>query len=159
MKSENIVLGAVILGLVLLGSGGIAVYTMTRGLRNNNPGNIDDDGTNWEGLSSPRNDGRFLIFSSPAYGIRAMARILSNYVAVDGVSPTVTDIITRWAPPSENDTASYIADVQQHMGLAPGSDSVNLSTDLPALVAAIIQHENGIQPYSGATIAQGIALA
>lgn len=145
------------LGLLLLGGGSYAVYTMTRGLRNNNPGNIRYDGTAWDGLANPPSDGTFFVFTDPKYGIRAMARILSNYVTVDGIASTVSDLITRWAPPSENDTAAYIADVDGQLGLTPGNDAVN-PTD-PNFIAAIIRHENGIQPYASNTIASGIALA
>lgn len=156
--SDNFSLG-LILAVLLLGGGGYAVYTMTRGLRNNNPGNIRYDGTPWEGLANPPSDGTFAIFISPEYGIRAMARILENYVTVDGVPSSVTGIISRWAPSTENDTAAYIASVQQQMGLAGGPDTIDLSTDLPALIAAIIHHENGLNPYTAATIAGGISLA
>lgn len=144
-----------ILAVLLLGGGGYAVYTMTKGLRNNNPGNIRYDGTPWQGLANPPSDGEFCVFISPEYGIRALAKVLENYVTVDGVPSTVSAIISRWAPPSENNTGAYIADVQGHIG----GDAVDLSTDLPALVSAIIAHENGLNPYSSATIANGIALA
>lgn len=159
MKSDPIWILSILFGLTLLGGGGYAVYTMTRGLRNNNPGNIRYDGTAWEGLANPPSDGTFCVFVSPEYGIRAIARILSNYVAVDGVASTVTDIISRWAPPTENDTVSYIADVDDTLGLTPGNDAIDLGSSLPLLVAAIIQHENGLQPYAANTIASGISLA
>lgn len=158
MKIEPWVL-ALVGGLVLLGGGGIAVYTMTRGLRNNNPGNIRYDGTAWEGLANPPSDGVYCVFTDPKYGIRAMARILSNYVALDGVASTVTDLISRWAPPSENNTPAYIADVDDQLGLTPGNDAIDFSTSLAPLAAAIIQHENGLQPYSADTIIQGISLS
>jgi len=149
-----------ILGILLIGGGGFALYTMTRGLRNNNPGNIKYDGTQWEGLATPPSDGTFAVFTDATYGIRALARILSNYVAIDGVSPTVTAIVSRWAPPSENDTTAYIQDIKTQLGIPLDQEpTLDLSIDLPALVAAIIQHENGLQPYSAATITQGIALA
>lgn len=150
--SDSLSLG-LILAVLLLGGGGYAVYTMTRGLRNNNPGNIRYDGTPWDGLADPPSDGEFCIFTSPEYGIRAIAKIINNYITVDGVAPTVTAIITRWAPPTENDTAAYIADVQRHNG---GSDTVS---DLSPVIAGIIAHENGLNPYASATIANGIALA
>lgn len=158
MKIEPWVL-ALVGGLVLLGGGGIAVYDMTRGLRDNNPGNIEYDGTTWEGLANPPSEGGYCVFISVIYGIRAIARILSNYIAVDGVASTVSDIITRWAPPPTNDTAAYIADVDDRLGLTPGNDAIDLSSSLAVLIAAIIQHENGIQPYSADTINQGISLA
>lgn len=143
---------------LLLGGGGYAVYTMTRGLRNNNPGNLTDDGTDWEGLDSPRNDGRFLRFISPEYGIRALGRNLSNYVARDGIAPTVAALISRWAPPSENNTAAYIATVSRDLGV-DDNETLDLTSALPALVAAITSQENGVNPYSPATIIAGLNLA
>lgn len=160
MKSDNpFSLLLIFGGLALALGGGYMAYTGTRGLRNNNPGNIKYDGTAWQGLANPPSDGTFCIFTDPTWGIRALAVILQNYVAVDGVPSTVTDIITRWAPPSENNTAAYIADVDGQLGLAIGNDAVDLSVSLAPLVSAIISHENTINPYSAATIAQGISMA
>lgn len=156
MRSTNTLL--IVAGLLLLGGGAYAVYTMTRGLRNNNPGNIRADGTAWEGLATPSSDGTFFVFTDPTYGIRAMGRILTNYVGADGVTPSVTGIISRWAPPSENDTASYIADVAYQLGIDPNA-TFDLPSVLPALTAAIISHENGLNPYDPSVIAQGLALA
>ena len=49
-----------------------------RGIRNNNPGNIEHNGTNWQGMDNPPHDGRFIRFVTPQYGIRAMARVLTT---------------------------------------------------------------------------------
>jgi len=149
-----------IAGLLLLGGGGVALYTMTRGLRNNNPLNIEDDGTTaWEGLDTPRNDGEapqpMLRFTDPVYGIRAAAHILSNYVAVDGVPPTVQSLITRW---SKTDQAAYVANVAAALGVDP-TDTIDLSSALPVMIPAMIVQENGLNPYSASTIAQGLSLA
>lgn len=159
MKNDPFSLVLIFGGLALALGGGYMVYSGTRGLRNNNPGNIKYDGTAWQGLANPPSDGTFCIFTDPTYGIRAMAVILQNYVAVDGVPATVSDLITRWAPPAENNTAAYIADVDGQLGLTPGNDAIDLSTALPPLVAAMISHENTINPYSAATIAQGVSMA
>lgn len=157
-KNSWLWIGLGIAALVLLGGGGLAVYSMVRGIRNNNPGNIRADGTAWEGLATPNSDGTFFIFKDATYGIRAIARILSNYVSNDGVASTVTGLISRWAPPSENDTASYINDVANQIGVGP-DDVIDVNAYMPGLVAAIVDHENGVQPYAAATIQNGIALA
>lgn len=150
----------IVLALLLLGGGGFAVYNMTRGLRNNNPGNILDDGTAWEGLDTPRNDGAYLRFVSPAYGLRAMGKTLENYVLLDDIPPTVADIITRYAPPASNPTANYIAFVSGVMGVDPQQPlSITPSGDLPALMAAMIRDEEGINPYSTADIISALQLA
>lgn len=159
MRDDPLWLFGIIVGAALLTGGGVAVYDMTRGLRNNNPGNLEYDGTAWEGLATPPSDGTFFVFTAPVYGIRAMARTLENYIAVDGLPSTVTAIISRWAPPVQNDTAGYIAAVDSALGLTPGNDAIDLTVSLAPLITAIIQQENGLNPYSNATIAQGISLA
>lgn len=138
---------------------------MTRGIRNNNPGNIER-GANWQGLAEPhemtpdqKTETRFAVFRSPEWGIRAIARILATYRTKHRLT-TVLGIISRWAPASENDVESYAAAVSRAIGVTPSNtiDTANPAVLAP-LIAAIIQHENGTQPYSMETIRAGIALA
>jgi len=127
-----------------------------RGLRNHNPGNIEK-GENWQGLSADQSaDERFAVFDSPVYGIRALTKVLLTYRNQYGIR-TPEQIINRWAPAFENDTGSYVAAVAAAAGIAP-TDPVT-DSELPAVVAAIIKHENGSNPYSAATIADGISRA
>ena len=85
---------------------------MTRGMRNNNPLNIRRVvGVTWKGeIVSPIEDKQFVQFAGLEYGLRAAFCILrtyrNKYHAV-----CIEDIITRWAPPTENDTRKYISDV------------------------------------------------
>ncbi|WP_367672819.1 structural protein, partial [Serratia symbiotica] len=90
-----------------------------RGIRNNNPGNIRW-GDDWKGLlpDKQRTDKSFCQFSTPEYGIRAMIIILRNYQKKHGIN-TISGIIHRWAPTSENDTQAYIDSVSQEVGVAP----------------------------------------
>ncbi len=127
---------------------------LPRGIRNKNPGNIRH-GDNWLGMKVNQSDDDFVQFTDAKYGIRAMTRILDNY-AKRGVV-YLADIILTWAPPSENDTRAYIAHVEEQTGLY-GNQKI-YREDYPKLIAAIIKHENGINPYSVATIEEGIALA
>lgn len=135
---------------------GMKMVSTIRGIRNNNPGNIEW-GNDWQGLVPPeqRTDERFAQFIAPEYGIRAMAKIIRSYANRGAVS--VRAIISNWAPPSENDTASYVAHVANNIGMSP--DAPLSSMQWPGLIAAIIQHENGIQPYDSATIQRGVSLA
>lgn len=130
-----------------------------RGIRNNNPGNIRKSKDDWQGLAADQPDGAFFTFESPVAGIRALAKILLNYQRKKGLH-TIHDIISRWAPPSENDTAAYIAQVAKHVGCAPEA-MLTLSdrTTLFLLVEAIIQHENGTQPYDAKTIHAALTAA
>ena len=69
-------------------------------------------------------------------------------------------MIGRWAPPSENDTRAYVTAVALATGFAADAalDLEDPST-LAALVDAIIEHENGQQPYSDALIDRAVASA
>lgn len=134
--------------------------TTPRGIRNNNPGNIRW-GDPWQGLvpESQRTDPSFCQFTSAVWGIRALAKILLTYQEKYGLR-TVADMIRRWAPPSENNTAAYTQAVAAHMGVLPAAP-VNLADqdDLRRMVEAIIEHENGQQPYSDARITKALELA
>lgn len=125
-----------------------------RGIRNNNPGNIRQGSTRWDGESEVDLDPEFEEFETPEMGIRAMARILTNYQTRHGLS-TLRQIIERWAPPAENNTGAYVGAVARDTGIDPDAP-INVVLELPALIPAIIRHENGEQPYSQAQIAEGI---
>jgi len=130
---------------------------MTRGIRNNNPGNIRHVlGVTWVGQSSEQTDTAFVQFKDPIYGIRAIARILRSYER-QGIY-TLGDAIDRWAPPNENNSQAYVDDVCGQCNLSP-DQPVSLNDVLVPLIEAIIQHENGQQPYTEEQIRQGIALA
>lgn len=145
--------------LLLIGGGGLAVYNMTRGLRNNNPLNLEDFGDDWTGLDNPRNDAQgptpMFRFTDPIYGIRAGKITLQNYVAHDGIPPTVDALIRHF---SETDQDAYVANVARAGGVSP-DQPLNLPADFSWMIPAMITQENGINPYSADTIAQGLALA
>ncbi|ENH4956979.1 hypothetical protein ACLIAG_000111 [Enterobacter hormaechei] len=129
-----------------------------RGIRNNNPGNLEFSKTNpWVGQTGY--DGRFAKFETPEHGIRALGRNLLSYQR-QGID-TVSDIINRWAPPSDNNnTDAYIKAVCAQLGVTADQqlDASNPDT-LKALCAAIIQHENGSQPYSDQQLTTGVSAA
>lgn len=122
-----------------------------RGIRNNNPGNIEW-GSPWQGLV-PRDratDPRFCQFTDPAYGIRALAVVLLTYYdkrkARDGSRiDSVREVIERWAPPSENNTSAYAKQVAAVLNVDPNSETLNLHdyATLRGIVEGIIRHENG----------------
>ena len=131
-----------------------------RGIRNNNPGNIRW-GDEWKGLvpETQRTDKSFCQFKSAGYGIRAMIIILRNYQRKHGIS-TISGIINRWAPTNENDTQSYINSVAKAMGVDPDQRiDISDSRFIMKLLQAIIQHENGDQPYSFDVFVKAIDLA
>lgn len=146
---------------------------LPRGIRNYNPGNIDRvAGTRWQGQAREQKDARFVTFLEPAWGIRAIARVLITYQdkrrAGDGSRiDSVREIIERWAPAHENDTEAYAKHVAKALGIGPDAESVDVYDYLTmrTLVLAIIRHENGPGPLPGGLwygepiIADGLARA
>lgn len=129
-----------------------------RGLRNNNPGNIIRGVDGWQG-EVQGNDPRYATFETPEAGIRAMGRTLLTYQDKHGLS-TVEGIIARWAPATENDTASYAATVAKEMGVKIAAPlNLHDGDTLAKLTRAMIRVENGKQPYSDEQIAAGLAAA
>ncbi len=128
-----------------------------RGIRLCNPGNIRL-GAKWAGLADEQIDPDFCTFKSPEYGIRAICRILLTYQ--DRGVDTVRKIIETWAPAVENDTAAYVTDIANRCNVGP-DDVVDVDQPdvMRELVAAIIRHENGQQPYSRAVLDNGLRLA
>lgn len=144
--------------------------TVTRGVRNNNPGNIDYNPRNqWQGQlpPDPAIEKRFARFDTAENGIRALAKLVLAYRGKDGMPgvggtgiDTVREVINRWAPGVENDTESYIKAVAAGVGVAPNQpiDLRNFRT-LIAITTGIIQHENGSVPYTASVIAEGVQRA
>jgi len=97
--------------------------SLPRGIRNNNPLNIRYNAKNqWLGQTGsdrvPAEKG-MCVFTSMHYGIRAAFKLLSNYGRKYGLN-TVRSIITRWAPPSDdNNTEAYIKRVCDTMKCEP----------------------------------------
>lgn len=135
---------------------------LTRGIRNNNPGNIDYSLANkWLGQVGiePGPKGRFAVFDKPENGIRALGKLLQTYQRKYGLN-TIEAIISRWAPGSENDTAAYVRAVERNTRTAPGAQ-VNLSDQvvLAGLIKAIIHHENAGYEYPAAIFDEGVRRA
>ena len=126
---------------------------MTRGFRNNNPGNIRP-GQHFHGEVG-KDAGNYVVFDSPHNGIRAIA--VDLYTKFRRGLNTVRKVITVYAPPSENDTESYIRAVCHDIGFNDDTvlDLRNESV-LGLFVRAIIVHENGSCPYSLREIADAV---
>jgi hypothetical protein len=104
----------------------------TRPQRNNNPGDIEwGKFTQAHGASA--GDPRFAIFASADAGFAAM-RSLFQSSGYKGL--TVSQALNRWAPPVENQTNAYIANVCKWTGCQP-SDIIDTILDgIPAQTAA-----------------------
>lgn len=129
-----------------------------RGIRNNNPGNIVQTANQWQG-EVQGNDPKYKTFATPEAGIKAMGDNLLTYQDKYGLD-TVSGIVSRWAPATENDTGSYVATVSKALGVKP-DDKLNLRDPavMTKLVGAMIGVENGKQPYTDAQLSAGVNAA
>lgn len=135
----------------VIGEGGAApaLTTGNAPLKNNNPGNIRGGGS-WQGLIGVDSNG-FNIFDSAANGLRALFINLINSQVNHG-RDTITQIISAWAPPSDNNpTSAYIKNVANAAGVSPNTSIAltDQSTALP-VAAAIVRQEQGGNPFTDA---------
>lgn len=137
----------------------------SRPVRDNDPGDLEA-GAHWQGLmdranmtSEQASEDRFAVFASPKWGFRALAITLLNYQRVHKLN-TVRQIISRFAPASENDTEAYIRAVSLEMGVNPDApiDLTNAAL-LTTLVKAISRHEAGGWFFTEQDLAAGVAKA
>jgi len=137
---------------------------MTRGVRNNNPGNMEPLPHDiWRGQVG--DDGRFLIFETPEHGIRAMAKdIMTKFLGrsrhVSRPQTTVSQIIMLWAPPMENDTKAYIDLVCERMEVGE-DEELDLFDDrvqLARMIGAMVEMENGFV-YEDDVLMDGVEAA
>ena len=116
---------------------------LPRGYKNNNLGNIRISNKAWKGkvAKAQNTDGAFEQFTQFRYGTLAMIGLLTEYI--NGGHNTLRKIIYRYAPPNENNSQGYLANVSMWSGL--GLDTV-LKPDkatLKGLVIAMGRIENG----------------
>lgn len=160
-RDDKILLAIVIGSFVLLGGTAVALK-LTRGVRNNNPGNIEK-GIKWKGLAAVQPDPRFATFIHPKWGFRAIARILLGDWR-EGQN-TVRSLIEEWSPPIDvfggvakpQNTEAYVQAVAKHLRVK-ADQPINVPDKLPGLLDAIARHENAGYRYDPAIIAEGIAL-
>ena len=132
--------------------------SLPRGYRNNNPLNIRKNAANaWKGKVVPGTDPAFEQFISMAYGYRAALYLLRKYIGQG--HNTIRKIINKWAPPSENNTSSYVANVASRSGI--GANTILSRDDQQSLCKiawAMAWSENGKAPATMDDIYAGWAL-
>ena len=93
--------------------------TKGRNVRNNNPGNLRDSPEKWRGQipSVTDADGSFKQFSSWIWGVRALVKLLKNYITVNG-RDTIREIVAAYAPQGDgnNHEATYRAILRKYTG-------------------------------------------
>lgn len=116
----------------------------------------------------PGDDAEMEVFIEPEWGIRALVSVLLNYQRKHGLR-TVEGMIRRWCPPTHTfpdgrkigqNTAGYVRFVAQQVGVPADAQIDAMRPDvMRPLVKAIIQKENGQQPYTDAQIDEGMRRA
>ena len=115
-------------GVVRMQSGRQATYppgsvpqsTSIIGQRINNPLNVRQYGQGFEGDVGEEDS--FIKFEDPRYGVRAADKVLSTYGRDYGID-TIEDVISRYAPPSDdNPTQAYIDFVSGKTGIGPSEE-------------------------------------
>ena len=116
---------------------------ISRGYKNNNPGNIRINSDVFEGEVRPSADKSFKQFKSMAYGYRAMFIVIRTYIQRHKLN-TIRGIISRYAPSNENHTENYIRVVSERSGI-PENDIVYPDNRemMVRIVAAMSFVENG----------------
>ena len=108
------------------------------GIRLNNPFNIRFSSANmWKGQTGQEKG--FCKFDSLENGVRAGVKLLRNYL--NSRTNTISKILNKYAPTSENDTNSYIQYVCGRM--SKGAEDVLVLSDLYSLCSAIAKFESG----------------
>ena len=123
---------------------------VTRGIRNNNPGNLDYVPM-WAKQGATRetgNNGRFAAFATPEEGLRALAVQLKRYA--NAGEDSVYKIIKKYAPETENNTIAYMNSVARDIGTGiHGRLNFSDPQVMEKMMRAIIKFENsGNNPYS-----------
>lgn len=114
----------------------ITSFKPTRGYRNNNPLNIRNSSNfKWEGQVGKDADG-FCTFKSMLYGVRAAFALMRSY-NVRHHCDTIRSIIERWAPPTENNTATYIEHVCKAARITPDERIHYRSPQMRSVVKAM----------------------
>jgi hypothetical protein len=128
----------------------------------NNPGNIRPSNPSWQGAVGQSKG--FVVFDTMVNGVRALCRQLLVYQDRYGIK-TVRQVISRWAPPSDNNpTDAYIAFVCSVLNCQP-DDAFNFRNAdwLYWMVTAIGEEENGhdafTQNVTDADINAGVSAA
>lgn len=127
---------------------------MSRGLDNNNPGNIRRSRVRYKGERVPSSDPEFRQFESVEWGYRAIFMLLYTYYLRHGCR-TLRQMIDRYAPPSENPTSAYLRFVAERSGVTPDYviDITNRALMIE-IVSAISYFENGV-PAERAAVERG----
>lgn len=116
---------------------------LPRGIRNRNPGNIRRGKTRYKGETQGC-DAAFKSFATMQWGYRAIFVLLHTYAVRYGLR-TIRGMISRYAPPEENDTRNYV-DTVAALSKTDADRLIDTlrAEDMMPIVEAISRVENGI---------------
>jgi hypothetical protein len=152
LKNTLLIIGAIILpfGIVLLlfmekknveTLTGVKVDTKGMQKPKNNPLNIRISANAWQGKVKTVETVGFEQFTTLEYGVRAAMKNMLTYLS-RGVD-TVAEIISTWAPPSDNNpTLAYIDYVCKKTGFTPTQPIKNDKATIQKIVAAMAVFES-----------------
>lgn len=122
----------------------------TRGVNNNNPGNIRQTTIPWQG-KTPGNDKSFETFDTAHNGIRALAK--NTLTHFNRGADTVKKLVDKHAPPSENPTNAFIDRVANDMNVKPDQKlDMHNKGMLKSYVESVIKQENKNYEYPAPTV-------
>lgn len=137
------------LGLIGGGGDGAPVVVdaqgrpVPRGIRNNNPGNLEDGDFAKSLPGYAGSDGRFARFATPEAGVSAAQANLRGYFQKG--FDTVAEVVGRWAPAKDgNDVKGYTARVAAALKVDPNAKLTE--ADIPRLANAMF----GVESPGGA---------
>ena len=121
---------------------------LPRGIRNNNPLNIRRSKDKWKGLRAVQADAQFCQFKTLEYGWRAAFYLLTRTYYHKYRLYTIRAIISKWAPPCENNSKAYVENVSRLTGIDP-DEPIGIPSERPArwiaLGMAMAIQENGFE--------------
>jgi len=126
-----------------------------RGIRNNNPGNLNYAGQRGAEKENGPN-GRFAVFPSMIDGIAALYRQLKLY-AGRGID-TISEIVKKYAPAADNNNVgAYISSLMKATGKGANEALNPEDTDtMVKLIRGIVNHENGMGHVDDKQILAGV---
>lgn len=128
---------------------------MNKVFRNNNPFSLLRTTVKYEGLADIQ-DSKYYSFKAPEYGIKAAYTQIKELITKK-YHKTVGSLISSWAPPTNNDTLSYIKFVCTICKCEPEHlIDLNDKTFMCMLITAMIRYECGTCPYNKDTILKGL---
>ena len=121
---------------------------LSRGFRNCNPLNIRRGRDQWQGQAERQTDAAFVVFKSMEWGWRAAFKLLTRTYYHKYRLYTIRAIISKWAPPCENNSKAYVENVSRLTGIDP-DEPIGIPSERPArwiaLGMAMAIQENGFE--------------